>query len=108
MYQFYVVEIQQYANGEYGHLVHYAYDEDQTKARLKGESKYHEVLAAAAVSELPSHAAIMFSTEGFPLMNQCYKHSIEQEQEPEQEEDQGEEPEEAEETPEEPETATAE
>lgn len=74
MTQFYVVEIQQYENGEFGHIVHYAYDDDPDKARLKGESKYHEVLAAAAVSELPSHAAIMFSTEGFPLMHQCYKH----------------------------------
>ena len=83
MFQYYVVEIQQYQNGEFGHLVHYAYDEDKDKARLKGESKYHEVLAAAAISNLPSHAAIMFNTDGFPLMNQCYKHNIEQEQEPE-------------------------
>lgn len=74
MTQFYVVEIQQYSNGEFGHIVHYAYDADPDKARLKGESKYHEVLAAAAVSNLPSHAAIMFSTEGFPIMHQCYKH----------------------------------
>lgn len=74
MTQYYVVEIQTYANGEYGHLVHYVYDEDPDKARLKGESKYHEVLSAAAISELPEHAAIMFSTEGFPIMNQCYKH----------------------------------
>ena len=44
VYQFYVVEVQQYANGEYGHIVHYAFDADQEKARLKGESKYHEVL----------------------------------------------------------------
>lgn len=79
MYQYYIVEIQQYANGEYGHLVHYVYDEDQSKARLKGESKYYEVLSAAAVSDLPSHAAIMFSTEGFPIMNQCYKHETKEE-----------------------------
>lgn len=75
MTQFYIVEVQQYANGEFGHLVHYAYDEDADKARLKGESKYHEVLAAAAVSELPTHAAIMFSTEGYPVMHQCYMHA---------------------------------
>ena len=76
MTQFYIVEIQQYANGEYGHLVHFAYDEDADKARLKAESKYHEVLAAAAVSETKSHAAILFSTDGFPIMNQCYKHEV--------------------------------
>ena len=85
MTQFYVVEIQQYANGEYGHIVHYAFDADPDKARLKGEAKYHEVLAAAAVSELPTHAAIMFSTEGFPIMNQCYKHEVTTEPTPESE-----------------------
>lgn len=74
MTQFYIVEIQQYANGDYGHIVHFAFDADPEKARLKGEAKYYEVLAAAAVSELPTHSAIMFSTEGFPLMHQCYKH----------------------------------
>ena len=76
MTQFYIVEIQQYANGEYGHLVHYAYDTDPDKARLKAESKYHEVLAAAAVSETKAHSAILFSTEGFPIMHQCYKHDV--------------------------------
>lgn len=76
IYQYYVVEIQQYANGEYGHLVHFAYDADPDRARLKGEAKYHEILAAAAVSELPSHAAILFTTDGFPLMHQVYKHAV--------------------------------
>lgn len=74
MTQFYIVEIQQYANGEYGHIVHFAYDESATKARLKAESKYHEVLAAAAVSELPTHSAILFNSEGFPLANYSYSH----------------------------------
>jgi len=85
MTQFYIVEIQQYANGEYGHLVHYAFDQDADKARLKAESKYHEVLAAAAISNTMSHAAILFSTEGFPLLNQCYKHQVTVEQTPEPE-----------------------
>ena len=76
MTQFYVIEIQQYADGSFGHIVHFAYDEDPDKARLKGESKYHEVLSAAAVSSLPSHAAIMFSTDGKPIMDQCYKHEV--------------------------------
>lgn len=50
MYQYYVMEIQKYQNGEYGDQKHFVYDEDATKARLKGESKYYEVLSAAAVS----------------------------------------------------------
>ena len=76
MTQFYIVEIQQYADGSFGHIVHYAFDIDPDKARLKAESKYHEVLAAAAVSETRCHSAILFSTEGFPVMHQCYKHDI--------------------------------
>ena len=76
MYQYYIVEIQTHEDGSFGHLVHWAYDEDADKARLKGEAKFHEVLAAAAVSELPAHSAIMFSTEGFPIMYQCYKHAV--------------------------------
>ena len=78
MAQFYVLEIQQYANGEYGHIVHFAYDIDPNKARLKGESKYHGVLEAAAISELPSHAAILVGADGFPLMHQCYRHGQEE------------------------------
>ena len=74
MTQYYILEIQQYANGEYGHIVHFAYDEDADKARLKAEAKYHEVLAAAAISELPTHSAIIVSQEGFPVLHQCYKH----------------------------------
>ena len=74
MTQFYIIEIQKYADGTYGDIKHFAYDEDPDTARLKGESKYYEVLSAAAVSNLPEHAAIMFSSEGFPIMHQCYKH----------------------------------
>lgn len=76
MNQYYIFEIQQYANGEYGHIVHFAYDADATKARLKAESKYHEVLAAAAISELQSHSATLLTADGRAIMNQCYKHAI--------------------------------
>ena len=72
--QYYIMEIQQYQNGEYGRIVHFAYDENPDKAKLKAESKYHEVLAAAAISELPMHTAVLISADGFPLMHQCYKH----------------------------------
>lgn len=85
MVQFYIVEIQQYATGEYGHIVHCAYDDDPVKARLKGDSKFYQVLSAAAVSELPNHAAIMFDTNGVPVMHQFYAHEL-PEPEPEPEE----------------------
>ena len=84
MNQFYIIEIQQYANGEYGHIVHFAFDENATKARLKAEAKYHEVLAAAAVSELPQHSATLLTADGRAVMNQCYRHEIVQ-PEPEEE-----------------------
>lgn len=76
MNQFYIIEIQQYADGNYGHIVHFAFDENPTKARLKAEAKYHEVLASAAVSELQSHSATLLTADGRAVMNQCYKHEI--------------------------------
>ena len=86
MNQFYIIEIQQYTNGEFGHIVHFAFDENATKARLKAEAKYHEVLASAAVSELPQHSATLLTSDGRAIMNQCYRHEIvEPEVEPEPE-----------------------
>ena len=85
MNQFYIIEIQQYATGDFGHIVHFAFDENPTKARLKAEAKYHEVLAAAAVSELQSHSATLLTSDGRAIMNQCYKHVIEPTPEPEPE-----------------------
>lgn len=76
MNQFYIIEIQQYVNGEFGHIVHFAFDENATKARLKAEAKYHEVLAAAAVSELPQHSATLLTSDGRAVMNQCYRHAL--------------------------------
>ena len=43
MYQFYVLELQQYEDGTYGNNVYFAYDENEEAAQLKGESKYYEV-----------------------------------------------------------------
>ena len=75
MYQYYVVEIIKNQAGEFEHNVYWLYDADNQKAVLKGESKYHEVLSAAAVSEYPEHSAIMFASNGTPLMFQCYSHA---------------------------------
>lgn len=83
MNQFYIFEIQQYTNGEFGHIVHFAHDANPTKARLKAEAKYHEVLAAAAISELPQHSATLLTSDGRTIMNQCYKHITEPTPEPE-------------------------
>lgn len=85
MNQFYIIEIQQYVSGEFGHIVHFAYDENATKARLKAEAKYHEVLASAAISELPQHSATLLTSDGRAVMSQCYKHVVEPTPEPEPE-----------------------
>ena len=44
------------------------------------------IRAVAAISELPVHAAIMFTSDGVPVTNQKYVHAIPQ-VEPEPEED---------------------
>lgn len=76
MTQYYIIEIQQNAQGEYGHLVHFAYDENPEIARLKAESKYHEILSSACLSSTLKHSAIIISDECFPVENKCYKHEI--------------------------------
>ena len=76
MTQYYVVEIQQLTPGNFAHLVYAESDEDPDLARRKGEAKYYTTLAAAAVSTIPSHSAILFSSEGFPVMYNCYKHEV--------------------------------
>ena len=64
-----VIELQKNAQGEVSNIV------DDFPTLPEAESKYHFILAAAAVSELPVHSAIIVSEEGFPVMHQCYKHN---------------------------------
>lgn len=63
-----VIEIQTNSNGTIGNLVT-SYED-----RNSAESAFHTVLASAAVSELPCHAAVLISNEGFTLEYKCYKH----------------------------------
>lgn len=74
MYQYYVVEIIKMQSGEFEHNVFWLYDADDKKAMLKGESKYHSILATAAVSEHKEHSAILFQSNGTPIAFQCYEH----------------------------------
>ena len=64
-----VTEVQTFENGAVS-TPSYAYDDQQA-----AEAKYHAILAAAAGSNLPVHAAILFTDEGFPLRHECYKHN---------------------------------
>ena len=74
LYQYYIVEVQKYADGSYGHIVHIAYDEDPDKARLKGDAKYYEILSAAAISTLPQHAVSLLAATGRAVDSKCYYH----------------------------------
>lgn len=47
----------------------YAYDDEN-----KAVAKYHNILAAAAVSTLPVHSALMFTDEGQPLRFESFTH----------------------------------
>lgn len=67
--KYYVVEIQKMPEGNFAHLVH------EAATRNEAESKYHQVLSAAAIANLPMHSAILFTSEGFPLMQQSYQHN---------------------------------
>ena len=62
-----VIELQKSAEGHVFNLV------TEHASLAEAESKYHTILAAAAVSNLPCHSAVLVSEEGFPVMHQCYK-----------------------------------
>lgn len=63
-----VLELQTNTDGTVGNLV-YAYTN-----RNEAEQKYHLVLSAAAVSQLPAHAAVLLTGDGRTLASQCYRH----------------------------------
>lgn len=63
-----VLEIQTNPNGAVGTLVN-AYE-----SRDQAESQFHTVLAAAAVSALPCHAAVLMTEQGLILSNGYYEH----------------------------------
>lgn len=67
---YYILEIQKLGPDNFAHLVHTA------QTRNQAESVYHQVLASAAIGNLELHAASMFSEEGFPIMNQAYRHEV--------------------------------
>ena len=70
-----VIEIQTNANGTVGNIVT-AHD-----TRAAAESTFHTVLASAAISALPSHAAVLMDNEGSIIDSRCYTHEPEPEPE---------------------------
>lgn len=63
-----VVEMQTYENGSIGNIVS-AYDTIN-----EAGNKYHTILASAAVSGLPCHAAVMMDNFGNMLEHYSYWH----------------------------------
>ena len=40
----------------------------------EAESEFHRILAAAAVSDVETHACTVLNNEGQQLLSRCYKH----------------------------------
>ena len=62
-----VIELQTNTNGSVGNIV-WAFDE-----RNEAESKYHAVLASAAISGLPCHAACLLDNTGKLLDRKAFE-----------------------------------
>ena len=78
MTQFYIFEVKEIKPDEFEHNVYYAWDDDKEKARLKAESRYHEIMSEAAVSENYHHSAIIIDSRCFPKLNYSYEHPVTQ------------------------------
>ena len=70
-----VLETQTYTNGTVGTLIETFSDKNAA------ESKYHTVLAAAAISQLPKHCAFMLDDSARLIKSEVYFHEVLQEQE---------------------------
>lgn len=76
--KFVVIEIQKTKDGQIANLV-------TVHETINGaENKYHTILAAAAISGLPSHAAVILEENGNQIAHECYT-TEEPEPEPEPE-----------------------
>lgn len=65
-----VLELQTYADGTTGNII-WSYD-----SILQAESRYHAVLSAAAISQVPIHAAVILDERGEKLANASYDHPV--------------------------------
>lgn len=49
----------------------------QHNTKNEAESKWHTVMAAAAISTLPMHSAVMMDASGFTYLQGSYEHPAE-------------------------------
>lgn len=68
---FIVIELQT-TNGQTANIVNSYSD------RNAAEQRYHDILAAAAVSEIPVHSAAMLTAEGYFVKSEHYTHTQEE------------------------------
>lgn len=72
MTKYIVVEIQTNEEGTVSALVTAHSD------KFDAENKYHTVLAAAAKSNLPTHAAVILTNEGRTVKTEMYEHEVQE------------------------------
>lgn len=63
-----IIEMQKNANGTLGNIVQTAETLNQAK------SICHTILAAAAVSSVPVHTAVVLTEDGIPVMSESFRH----------------------------------
>ena len=63
-----IIEIQKDAEGNVTYLV------NKNDTRNGAESTYHQILAAAAISSVYQHTAVLLTDTGMEIMHQCYVH----------------------------------
>ena len=68
-----ILEIQKDAEGNVTYLV------NKSNTRNGAESTYFQILAAAAISSVYQHAAVLLTDTGIEIMHQCYVHEPEPE-----------------------------
>ena len=88
MDDFLVVELQSNADGTRGSLKYQFTDPEKTpeERRALAEQKYHQVLAAAAVSSCELHSAVLLDFSGRLLKREQYTHEVQPEPEAAEEE----------------------
>lgn len=64
-----VIELQTGADGQVASLVHSAASYNQ------GLSIYHQILASAAISEVPIHACVMLKNTGYVVKSEFFDHT---------------------------------
>ena len=68
MTSYIIMEIQKDSNGNVTYIV------NKNATRNGAESVYHQILAAAAISNVYQHTAVLLTDTGIEIMHQCYVH----------------------------------